>query len=344
MGLSALFSKVFKITEAKCLEAPIRDDDDENDMDQEMFEASDAMIPPYRMLNMPIKSALLDLPGIQINGFQFSFSAMMSPQFLVTQEVCMAPKKSGRGDMGPIPEAYIGGKLPFYGFAAQYHHADFTPTGQKHNFSLIGRIDSHGQVQAIFFKPLTKRSHVRFTGAFPNSNPDLAQYESELETQIGSARYAFSANSEALETSLVQKLGSKLLVATQLTYVHMTRTLANSFLFRFSRTPYEKYYAQFSETSRSGSFSLWSRLDDKTSIVTDLQISGDSFESSAGLGYKRRSKNFEVTSSIRTNGDMKSLFSYSMQAAFKLKLFLGGNLFQDDFKTGYSISVGGGDD
>lgn len=344
MGLSTLFSKIFKITEAKCLEAPIKDDDEVNEIEQEMFDDNDRLIPSYRMLTMPIRSALLDLPGVQINGFQFAFSAMMSPQFLVTQEVCMAPKKNSRGDMGPIPEAYIGGKLPFYGFSAQYHHGEFTPTSQKHFFSLIGRIDSHGQVQAIFFKPFAKRSHVRFTGAFPNSNPDLAQYESELETQIGSAKYAFSANSEALETSLVQKLGSKLLVATQLTYLHMTRSLSNSFLFRFSRTPYEKYYAQFSENSRSGSFSLLSRLDDKTSIVTDLQVSGDNFESSAGLGYRRRSKNFDVTSSIRTNGDMKSLFSYSMQSAFRLKLFLGGNLFNDDFKTGYSISVGGGDD
>lgn len=343
MGFPTFLSKLFKLREVKCLETTAQSLDDFGEGEQEMFEDNNNHIPSYRMLGLPIKSVLLELPGVQLNGFLFSFSATPSAQFMVTQEISMAPKKNSR-DMGPIPEVYIGGKLPFYSLLAQYHHGEFTPASQKHHFSLIGRIDSHGQVQSIFVKPLGKRAHIRLVGAFPNSNPDMAQYESELESQNGSTKYSFSANSEALETSFVQRLGSRLLVATQMSYIHMTKSISNSFFCRFSRTPYEKYYAQVSEHTRSASLSLSSRVDEKTTIVTDLQVTGENFETSAGLGYKRVSKNFEVTSAIRTNGDMKSIFSYSMQSAFRLKLFLGGNLFNDDFKTGYAITVGGGDD
>lgn len=343
MVFSSLFSKIFKLREAKCLESLPKNEEESLELDEENYEENDRGIPPFRVLGMPVKNVLLETPGVQINGFVFSFTAPLSPQFIVSQDISMAPKKNGR-DAGPIPEVYLGGRLPFYGLAVQYHHGDFTPMYQNHKFSLVGRIDSHGQVQTIFVKPFGRQGTLRLVGGFPNSNPDLAQYETELESQVGSTRYSFSATSEALETSFVQKLGNRLIVASQLSYMHMTKSISNSFFLRYSRTPYEKYYAQFSENSRSASLSLSSRLDEKTTVVTDLQLMADSFESSAGLGYRRTSKNFEVVSAIRTNGEMKSLFSYSMQPAFRLKLFLGGNLFHEDFKTGYSISVGGGDD
>lgn len=343
MVFSSLFSKIFKIREAKCYDAELKGPEEFAEADAEAYEENEHFIPSYRMLGGPVKNVLLETPGVQINGFLFSATTMPSQQFFVTQEVSMAPKKNGR-DAGPIPEVYIGGKLPFYTLAAQYHHVDIATAQQKHHFSLIGRIDSHGQVQSIFVKPLGKRANLRVMGAFPNSNPDLAQYETELEAQSGSTKYSFVANSEALETSFVQKLGSRLLIATQLTYLHMTKSISNAFFLRFSRTPSEKYYAQVSEQARAASLSLSSRIDDKTTIVTDFQLMGDNLESSAGLGYRRVNKNFEVVSAIRTNGDMKSLFSYSTQSAIRLKLFLGGNLFHDDFKTGYAISIGGGDE
>lgn len=343
MVFSALFSKIFKIREAKCYDAELKGPEEFAEPEMEAYEENEHFIPSYRMLGGPIKNILLETPGVQINGFLFSSTTAPSPQFFVTQEIAMAPKKNGR-DMGPIPEVYIGGKLPFYTLGAQYHHVDIATAQQKHHFSLIGRIDSHGQVQSIFIKPFGKRANLRVMGAFPNSNPDLAQYETELEAQSGATKYSFVANSEALETSFVQKLGNRLLIATQLTYLHMTKSVSNAFFLRFARTPYEKYYAQVSEQARSASLSLSSRIDDKTTVVTDFQLMGDSLESSAGLGYRRASKNFEVVSAIRTNGEMKSLFSYNMQSAFRLKLFLGGNLFHDDFKTGYSISIGGGDE
>lgn len=342
MNFSTFWRSLFKTREVKCLEVPQKDDEDLTDLDQEMMEESEFLIPSYRALGMPIRNVMLDTPGMQINGFVLNLNTMINPQFSITQEVSMAPKKGREG--GPIPESFITGKLPFYTLGAQYHHAEFTPTSQWHSFTLMGRIDTQGQVQTILYKPMGRRAHLRFVGMFPNSNPDMAQYEGEVEAQMGSSRYGFVASSEMIECSFVQKLGSRLLFASQLAYHHMTRGFANSFLLRFSRNPNEKYYAQFSEMTRSGSLSLFSKIDDKTTIVTDFQVAGEGLESSAGLGYRRRNKSFEVTSAVRTNGDMKSIFSYNAQAAVRLKLFLGGNLFHEDFKSGYQISVGGGEE
>lgn len=339
MKFSAFWQSFFKPRKVSCLEASVKDDEDLADLDQETIEENEFLIPSYRNLGTPIRNVLLETPGTQINGFLLSLNTMINPQFGVTQEVSMAPKKGREG--GQIPEMFLMGKAPFYSLAAQYHHAHFTPTSQKHFFTLMGRIDSQGQVQTILYKPMGRRSHMRCMAMFPNSNPDMAQFEGEIEGQLGEARYGIVANSEVVESSFVQKLGSRLLVAAQLSYLHMARTFAGSFLLRFSRNSSEKYYAQFSETTRSASLSLVSRIDDKTTIVTDLQVAGEGLGSTAGIGYRRRNKNFEVTSAVRTNGDMKSIFSYSSQSAVRLRLFLGGNVFHEDFKTGYQITVGG---
>lgn len=340
MDILAYLRSIFSIKTAKCSEITLNDADDKLGLeDEELLEEREHHLPSYRMLMMPIRNILLDSPGIQLNGFLFSFSLPLSQQFSINQEISMSPKKPGR-DAGPIPETYLGGKMPFYTLGAQYHHGDFSQKNQNHQFSLVGRIDSQGQVQTIFFKPIGKKTQLRVIGAFPNSNPDLAQYETEIESQYGNSKYGFIANMESIDCNFIQKLGSRVLLGTQLTYMHMTRMFSNSFFLRLNRTPLEKYYLQISELSKSLSLSVLSRIDDKTSLATDFQIVGDSLETTAGLGYRRKSKNFEVNSSIRTNGDMKSFFSYSMHQAFKLKLFLSGNLFHDDFKTGYSISVG----
>ena len=87
-----------------------------------------------------------------------------------------------------------------------------------------------------------------------------------------------------------------------------------------------------------------SKIDDQTSFGTKLDLSPQNLSSSVGIGYRKRTKNYEVNSSVKTNGGIKSLFSYKIPQMFKLKLFLAGNLFKDDFKTGYSISIGAADD
>ncbi len=138
----------------------------------------------------------------------------------------------------------------------------------------------------------------------------------------------------------MQKLGRNTLLGCELIYAQPIKSFKTGFSLRYKKNKNQRYYFQYSEFMKI--FSLYSlfRLDPSTQIATELAFQGDDHKSTASLGYRRKVKNYEVTSSFRTNGDIKSLFTFKNSQIYNIRFYLSGNLYREDFKSGYSFNIG----
>lgn len=327
---------------AHCEEHPLADDLDEVEIIEEEQRTQGSFLPPYRMLLQGVKSITMSLGGTDINGFKLSFGLPLSPNFLVGHEVQMAPpkpKQQGGFDMMEL----MGGKIPFYTLNVQYHHGEFTERVQKHIFSLVGKIDSNGKLDAIFFKGFSKWN-LRLHCAFLNSNMQFSNTSLEAERKDKNSKQTFTFTPQALEYTLMTRLGNKFAFGVEATYMKQVDRIGVGFALRYMRNLKERYYINWSESMQCTVLGSLIKLDNNTSIATELEMAGETYASLASLGYRRKAKNYEVNSAIKSNGEIKSLFTYNNMSMYKLKLFLAGNLYKEDFRSGYSFSFGQADD
>ena len=82
------------------------------------------------------------------------------------------------------------------------------------------------------------------------------------------------------------------------------------------------------------------KLDQSSSLASELELVGEKMIPEANFGYKRRIKNYEVQNSVNTSGNIQTLFSYFHSQIFKLRFFVSGNMFKDDFKSGFGFTLG----
>lgn len=327
---------------AKCEDHPLADDMEELEIIEEEQQTQGSFLPPYRMLLQGVKSVTMNLGGGEINGFKLNFGLPLSPNFMIGHEVQMAPQKpkqQGGFDMMDL----MGGKSAFYTLNVQYHHGEFTERVQRHLFSLVGKVDTNGKLDAIFFKAI-KNWNVRLHCAFMNSNMQFSNTSIEAERKDKNTKQTFTYTPQALEYTLMAKLGAKLAFGIEATYMRQVDKLGVGFALRYMRNQKERFYANWSESMQCTVLGSLIKLDSNTSIATELEMAGETYASLAALGYRRKAKNYDVNSAIKSNGDIKSLFTYNNMNMYKLKLFLAGNLFKEDFRSGYSFSIGQTDD
>lgn len=334
---------------AKCQETPEVEEREEvaeieevEVIEEQMNQRGGTFIPPYRMLLQGLKSMTMNTPMSEIDGFKLNVGLPLSPNFMVGNEIQMIPpkpKKQGGFNMMDM----MGGKTPFYTLNLQYHHGEFTQTSQKHYFSLVGKVDSNGKLDAIFFKNFNKWN-MRLHFAFMNSNMQFSNTSLEFERKDKYSKQTFTYTPQALEYTIMNKLGKKLAVGMEATYIKQKGKIGVGFATRYMRNMKEKYYLNWSESMQSTILGSIMRLDNNSSLATELEFQGENAASMFSLGYKRKVKNFEVNSAIKSNGEIKSLFSYNNLNMYKLKLFLAGNVFQENFKSGYAFTIGQSED
>lgn len=340
MSIKALLEKYLKRSKVFCQEMNPLEDDLLDIEAEENREATAAYLPAFRELLMPLRVMLMEEPGMAINGFLFSLAyPSFGPFFKVQHQIAMTAKRNPReGNM--MAEMMQGGRYPFYAVNAMYNHFSGSGASLGENvFSLMGRIDSAAQVQTVFTKPLGRMGSLRLVGAFPNANPQLANLIAEMEIQQNDSKYGAQVNFQSADVFLMQRLGRRFVFGTQFNYEYATNAVGNSFVLRYTHSPVDRFYVGVGEGSAALSLGYIAKLAEGTSTATCLEFSGESMETSVGLGYRRRQKEYEVNSSVKTSGEMKTLFKYHGHKWLRFKLFLSGNLFVDDFKTGYSISV-----
>lgn len=313
--------------------------------DEEMLEERTSYLPPFMMLLSPVKGLTMGHPGAELNGFKFSFGTDLSPNFTVMHEVNLAPKKPQAQTGNPLMDMY-GEKTPFYSLNLQYHHGEITPRVQKLHFSLVGRVDSLGRLDAIFFKNF-RDLRVKLHSQFMNSNVAYSGTQLELEHQGRHTKQTLHLTSQHLNYGFVERIGKRLLLGLECNYLLGKSSIATGFAARFARTPHEKFFAQYSGLANAYTFGSTFRFNDDTTVAVELELGsqgGQGPASTAGLGYRKRAKAYQVETSIHTNGEVKSFFTYNHQMFCKLRLFLAGNLMTEDFRTGYSLALGRSDD
>ena len=343
MLLKRMFSNFFVLKTAKCEDLPLEDlPEDKISMDdEEMLEERSHHIPSFMYLLQPIKFLTMSYPDTEINGFRFSVGSPLSHNFMMSHTINMAPKKPQVSTGNPVMDMFAE-KTPYYTLGLQYHHGDLMSKNPHIAYSLVGRVDTTGRLDAIFVKNF-KTIKVKAQSSFMNSNVAFAQSNLELEHASTNTKQTATLSMGAFNYNLVERLGSKLLAGFDLTYVPMRNLWANGVALRYARKPNERFYAQFSGIASTLTLGGWFKLNETTSLATELEFGGQAV-SDAALGYRTKSKGYEVSSVVRTNGEIKSIFSYSQMQVYKLKLFLGGNLFKEDFKSGFAFSVGQTDD
>ncbi len=326
-----------------CEELPLEDlPEDKITIDEEeMLEERAHHIPSFPYLMQPIKTLTMAYPGMEIEGVRFSFGSPLSQNFLVSHTINMAPKKAQVSTGNAMMDMFAE-KTPYYTLGVQYHHGNLMSRNPHIAYSLVGRIDTTGRLDAIFVKNWGKYK-VKAQSSFLNSNVQFAQSNCEIEHQGKNTKQTLTLSSSMVNYNVVERLGSKFLVGFDLSYIMMRNMWANGFALRYNWRPSERLYMQYSSMANSLAFGSWFKLNDSTSIVTEMEFGGPGL-SDAAIGYRTKSKGYEVNSVVRTNGEIKSTFSYSQMQMYKLKLFLAGNVFKEDFRSGFAFSLGQADD
>lgn len=322
------------LTPAHC-EEPDPAEADFLDIDaDDMPDVSPSDVPSFKELTFPLKSALMDMQGMSLSGFSFVLGLPLSPFFLLSQEIHMSPKR-GRND-NMMADMMQGGRMPFYTLSAQYASVN---EKLQHKYTMLARIDSQAQIQTVFMKPIGKKGNLRLVGGFPNANPQFANLIAEADFRQKDTKYSFFVNVVSAEMSIMQRITSRFLIGTQISYDFVSRSFSNSFAMRLTKNPTNNFYLSILDGQSILNLGYLTKIDAKTSIATEFDISAENLESSVGLGYRRKNALFDVHSSVRTSGEIKTLVGYKANPWLKMKLFLSGNLFNDDFKTGYSLSL-----
>lgn len=330
----------FSKKEARCEETPsIEEIGEEDDVQIEDHPSQQSSyIPTFRMLTHGIKNLTMGLGSRDINGFKFNLGVGLAPNFFVIHEIAMSKKQNPQNNqmamMGMAPQ-----KTPFYTMNVQYHHGTFTEQTQKVDFSMVGRFTSEGRIDAIFSKTLGKYTF-KFQSLFPNANPQYNQTNLEMSRKGENTMQTLTYEKGMVEYTLMQRLGRKLLLGCELTYVRPYKSFNTGYSLRFMRNKRERYYFQFSEILKTLSFGSIIKLDRNTNFATEVEFKGEGGLSSTSFGYRRKLKDMEVLSSFKSDGEIKSLCTLANQQLYKIKFFLAGNLFKEDFRSGYSFSLG----
>ena len=135
-------------------------------------------------------------------------------------------------------------------------------------------------------------------------------------------------------------MGKSLLLGLELNYLVAKNKIGTGFACRYSYSNNEKFYAQYSALANAYVLGSSFKFGEATNVAVELELGGMQNVSNASIGYRRKTKTYQVNSAFKTDGEVKSLFTLNNQNAYKLKLSLGGNLWKEDFRAGYSFSFG----
>lgn len=343
MNFKKIIQGLFSGKTARCDDLPLEDlpEDKISIDDEEIMEEKSNHVPSYLYVMQPIKFLTMAYPDTEINGFKFSVGSPLSHNFLMSHTINMAPKKpqvsTGNAMMDMFSE-----KTPYYTLGVQYHHGDLTGKNPHIQYSLVGRIDTTGKVEAIFAKNF-KNWKLKLQSSFMNSNMMYSQSQCEVEHASENTKQTVTFSGGYINYNLVEKIGNHWLAGFDLSYIAARNLWANGLVLRYTRKPAEKFYMQIAGMSNSMLLGGVFKVNESTSLATEMELGGMSV-SDASLGYRSKSKNYEVNSVVKTSGDIKSIFTYNQLHMYKLKLFLGGNLFKEDFRSGFAFTIGQSDD
>ena len=339
MLLKKLICNVLNLKIAKCQELSLEDqmEDKISIEEEEQLEEQKNYIPSFMYLSQHVRTITMSNPGMEINGFRFAIGIPLSQNFLTSHTINLTPTKShvltGNQNMDIFSE-----RSPYYTLLLQYHHGVLTPTHQNIAFSLFGKIDTAGGLEALFMKKINNWK-LKTQSYFPNSNIEHAQSNCEIEHFSENSKQTMTLSNNTINYNIVERFGKKIFLGFDLNYFLSRNVLSNSFALRFKQNPDTKYFLQFDGCSNSLKVGSLFRLNESNSLATELEFGGP-MNSQATFGFRGKSKLCEVISVAKTNGEIKSTFAYTQERMYKLKLFLGGNLLKEDFKSGFSFSIG----
>ena len=338
-----LLSSLFGFKTAKCEGIPLEDMPEEKLTieDEEQLEETVHYIPSFQYIFQPLKILTMSYPGSEINGFKFSAGLPLSQNFMMSHAINMAPKTQQVSTGNPLMDMFSE-KTPFYSMSVQYHHGRLINLHQHPAFSLAGQFTSNGKVDAMFMKSFGKFK-TKLQCSFPNSNVMFSQSVLEVEHGSENSKQVLNLGSGFMNYNIVERLGSKLLLGLDLTYVIPRSQFFNGLLLRYSHNHSQKFYFNVSGSTQTIALGSWFKVSPSSTIATEMEFGGRE-GSEACIGYRMKNQKFEVNSALRTTGEIKSTFAYSHSQVYKLKLFLGGNLFKDDFKSGFSFAIGQGEE
>lgn len=340
------FRRLFAAPKVHCDDLPLEDQLEEqlSMEEEEVLEEASGHIPSYPHILDPVKILTNASPGVDVEGFRFSLGIPLSNNFLTQNTINLSSKKAPAAGAQMFDMMGVD-KTPFYQLGLQYHHGNLTGRRPHPVFSLMGSYDSNGRISGMFFKNIGK-FRLRFQGLFPSDNLVYAQSSVEIEHAGANTKQTFTFSNAALNYNLVERLGRALLLGFDLTYLPQQNIWFNGFNLRYAPRSTERFYLQYAPSggmSRNLTLGALFKLNQGTTMVTELEYGGHS-TSEAAFGYLAKGKSFQVESFIRTNGDLRSVFSYSPFEGNKIKLFLSGNLNKEEFKSGICYAMGQTDD
>lgn len=336
------FQRLFGVSKAHCDGLPLEDqlEDQLSIEEEEILEDRGSYVPSYHHLIQPVKTLTSPMPGQDVEGFRFAVGTPLSNNFLTQNVINLTSKKAP--STGNQMFDLFADKTPFYNMALQYHHGNLLSRRPHIAFSLVGGLDSNGRVNAMFIKNFTNFK-LRLQSSFASSNVAMSQSNCEIEHAAPNTKQTLTLSSQILDYSLVERLGRSFLLGFDLAYLVQQNAWINGIALRYAARQNEKFYLQYSGMSRSVTLGALFKLNEATTMVTELEYGGPG-TSDAAIGYRTKSKNYMVDSLVRTNGDLRSVFTYSQNEVFKLKLFLSGNLGKEEFKSGFCVAIGSTDE
>jgi hypothetical protein len=295
-------------------------------------------IPSYKQIQMTaLKTFTMSSKMLFCTGFKFSYMLPLSQQFLIQSEFNLTPKPQMN------PQNYMqmmmmnSQREPYFTTMMNYVMGKDLHLGKKPSLTLSTRANTNGMVEfnvGKFIGPLL----CKLTTIARNQGGNiLPMFALELDHTTSTASHSFVATDASFEFNIFQKLGSSLYFGFEYAQQLAQNMSFMSGLIKYNRTPYETYYLGVDEMNSAINLGQTVILNRKVSVGSELELTDQG--SLFSVGMKRRFGNYQLNSAINTNMDVKSSFLVKSDI-WALTLYLNAKLKEEDFKTGFKMSLG----
>ena len=265
-------------------------------------QASPLLMLDFQTFMLKVKMATLSTGQEDLSGFQFIFNGVLSPNFLIRQEISLKQETRQmlmqRQQFGIPPPA-------FYTLNLQFH--DLSQDKKRVNYSLIGKVDSNLNVDAIFHKQWGNWG-LKLHGFFKDSSLRGNRNILTLNYQEKQAKHVIQYQGGQVEYQYLQNLSNRLLAGIAGNYSIDSDKLTLQALTKYSLNNDKAIYAQWSETNNILQLGAHSQIDKFTSLSTSMDLLMTQMMPMASLGYRKSVDQYDVKTAVRTDGDLQTFF------------------------------------
>lgn len=270
-----------------------------------------------------------------IKGFRFEVTGPATHKFMMSHTWNVNPQKANPQN------AMMGMKGPAatYQLGIQYIGGNVDPYSPSlPSFTLSGRMESTGKLEAVFNKHFDERTQMRVSAIFPNSDLNHAMMHCDLEYEGDDYVHTFKYGTNMWGLNFMQTIGNNLTLGFDLLNMSERKQSSISGALKYNWRKHS-FFAHYFALQNELCLAYTQKVNKSVHLVSELSMNVLEGETKAVLGYRQKFTTTEMTATINSKGKINSIVNL-MSGFFSLKLCATADYAKDSYNFGYGVSFG----